>query len=407
MNRPLEQPRSSLRIALLAPPLIRIPPTGYAGTERIVATLALELHARGHAVTVFAAGDSDLPCEVVPVVPRSLWGAGLRGDTSAYLQLAVARVWAEADRFDVIHSHVEHAGLLMARYCATPVISTMHRRLDVGGFAQYIDLMAEVPLVAISESQRRWNPDANWIATIHHGLDFSSTPSSTDPGDYLLLVGRVSREKGVAEAVEVARRTGRRLVMAAKVHEREEQLMFDEVVRPAIDDGTVDWRGEVAGEERDRLMAGAYATLMLGSWPEPFGLVAIESMATGTPVIARRAGGLTETVHHGATGYLVDDLDEAVLAVSLVTRLSRGRVAAYARDRFSAQRMTSLYELAYGEVLAPQGLPASSPQAEIPGSIPVTTIPAGKGEGMPVHTSSRLRRRPARGATLGSQLPTR
>ena len=313
------------------------------------------------------------------MVPRALWGAGLRGDTSAYVQMAVARAWAEADRFDVIHSHVEHAGLLMARYCRTPVVSTMHRRLDVGGLVQYLDLVAEVPLIAISESQRRWNPDANWVATIHHGLDFSSTPSSTESGDYLLLVGRVSREKGVTEAIEVARRTQRRLVMAAKVHEREEQLMFEEVVRPAIDDGTVDWRGEVTGEERDRLMAKAYATLMLGGWPEPFGLVAIESMATGTPVIARRAGGVTETVDHGASGYLVDDIDEAVLAVALVERLSRQRVAAYARDRFSARRMTTLYELAYGEVLQErraQSQPLRETGAELPLNPVSTVVPA-------------------------------
>ena len=168
-----------LRIALVAPPLVRIPPEGYAGTERIVAALAHALHERGHRVTVFASGDSDLPCEVVPVVPHSLWGLGLRGDTTSYLEMSVALAWQEHARFDIIHSHVEQAGFLMSRYCPTPVISTLHKRLDVGGVAELIDLMPDVPLVAISESQRRWNPDANWIATIHHGLDFSSTPTSS------------------------------------------------------------------------------------------------------------------------------------------------------------------------------------------------------------------------------------
>ena len=350
MNGGNEAPRR-LRIGIVAPPLVRIPPRGYAGTERIVAAVALGMHERGHEVTVFASGDSELPCEVVPVVPHSLWGRGLKGDITAYLQMSVALAWEQAARFDIIHSHVEQAGFQMARHCGTPVLTTLHRRMDLGGMAQLVDLMPDVPLVAISESQRRWNPNANWVATIHHGLDFSETPTSLAAGQYLLLVGRVSPVKGVAEAIEVARRTGQRLVMAAKAHEHAERELFDALVRPAIDEGVVDWRGEVAGEERDRLMAGASATLMLGAWPEPFGLVAIESMATGTPVIARRAGGVTETVEHGATGFLVDDVDEAVLAVERVATLRRDRIAAYARGRFSADRMTALYEQAYAALL--------------------------------------------------------
>ena len=272
-----------MRIGLVAPPLLRIPPKGYAGTERIVAALAIALQKRGHQVTVFASGNSDLPCDVVPVVPHSLWGKGLRGDTTSYLEMSVALAWEMSGQFDILHSHVEQAGFLMARYCRTPVVSTLHKRVDTGGVAELIDLMPDVPLVAISDSQRRWNPRANWLATIHHGLDFSLTPMSMRGGAYLLLVGRVSPDKGVVEAIDVARRSGRTLVMAAKVHEVDEQAMFDAVVRPAIDEGIVDWRGEVDGEERDRLMAGAFATLMLGAWPEPFGLVAIEIDGDGHP----------------------------------------------------------------------------------------------------------------------------
>jgi glycosyltransferase involved in cell wall biosynthesis len=341
-----------LRIGIIAPPFVAVPPPGYAGTERIVATIARGLHEHGHRVTVFASGDSDLPCEVVPVVPQALWRTGQRGDPAAWLEMCVARAWDEAGRFDIIHSHVETAAFLMARHCGTPVVTTLHKRLDTGGVADLIDLFPDVPLVAISDSQRRWNERANWVATIHHGLDFSATPSSDRPGDYLLLVGRVSPEKGVAEAIEVATRTGRRLVMAAKVYEPEEEALFEAVVRPAIKAGVVDWRGEVATRERDRLMAGALATLMLGGWPEPFGLVAIESMATGTPVIARRAGGCVETIDHGVSGFLVDDIEEAILAVGRVEGLRRDRIAAYARGRFSAERMTSLYEAAYSRILA-------------------------------------------------------
>ena len=218
----------------------------------------------------------------------------------------------------VIHSHLDADGLLIARGTSTPFVATLHGRLDASGVSELIKAMPDVPLISISDSQRRWNEDANWVATIHHGLDFSAAPVSDAPGDYLLLVGRVMPEKGIAEAIEVARQTGIRLVMAAKVKHPDERALFEAVVQPAIDDGVVDWRGEIGAEERDSLMAGALATLMLGAWPEPFGLVAIESMATGTPVIGRRAGALVETVRHGTTGYLVDDVSEAVLAVSRV-----------------------------------------------------------------------------------------
>lgn len=354
-----------LRIALLSPPFLPVPPPGYAGTERVVGVIAQGLHDRGHHVTLFAPGDSEVPYELVPSVPHSLWRNGHRGDASSYIEGTVALAWEQAARFDIIHSHLDTAGFTLARHCGTPVLTTLHRRLDTGGAAALIDAFPDVPLVSISDSQRRWNPDANWVATIHHGLDFSATPMNATAGEYLLLVGRIAAEKGVAEAIEVARRSEHRLVIAAKVYDPKERQMFERLVQPAIDDGTVDWRGEVDAAQRDELMAGAYATLMLGAWPEPFGLVAIESMATGTPVIARRAGANTETVQHGSTGYLVDDIDEAVLAVSKAAMLDRGHVAAYARGRFSAERMVWLYEQAYASVMGAY-LPGSGQVQEAP-----------------------------------------
>jgi glycosyltransferase involved in cell wall biosynthesis len=339
--------QDALRIGIIAPPVVPLPPTTYAGTERIVASLAVGLHERGHRVTVFASGDADLPCEVVPVVPRALWNEGYTGEVPVYLEMAVARAWDEIDRFDVMHSHVETEGFLLARHAPIPVVTTLHRRLDINGVADYIDALPMIPLVAISDSQRRWNPDANWVATVHHGLDFSRTASSTRPGDYMLIVGRVSPEKGIAEAIELATRTGLRLVVAAKIREPGEHEMFDAVVKPAIDAGIVEWRGEIDTTERDRLMAGALTTLMLGGWPEPFGLVAIESMATGTPVIGRRAGGLTEIIDHGVTGYLVDDVQEAEFAVKRIGSLSRDRISSTTRQRFSVERMVDDYEAVY------------------------------------------------------------
>jgi len=349
LTPPLVKP---LRIALLSPPFLPVPPPGYAGTERVVGVLAQGLHERGHSVTLFAPGDSEVPYELVPSVPHSLWRNGHRGDASSYIEATVGLAWEHAARFDLVHSHLDTAGFTMARHCGTPVLTTLHRRLDTTGAADMIDAFPDVALVAISDSQRRWNPTANWIATIHHGLDFSATPKSSDPGDYLLLVGRIAREKGIEEAIELAERTERRLVIAAKVYDRREQRLFDAVVRPHLKKGVIDWRGEVDPAQRDELMAGALATLMLGAWPEPFGLVAIESMATGTPVIARRAGANTETVQHGMSGFLVDDIDEAVLAVSRVGGLDRAQVASYARETFSVERMVTQYEQAYAEVLA-------------------------------------------------------
>jgi glycosyltransferase involved in cell wall biosynthesis len=352
-------PRALMRIGLIAPPLLALPPVGYAGIERIVSTLATHLHGRGHDLTVFAPGDSELPCEVVPIVPAALWSSGFRGDASAYVAIGVALAWAQSARFDIIHSHVETNGFLLARHCSTAVLTTMHGRLDGSGVPELLEVFNEIPLVAISDSQRRWSPSANWLATVHHGLDFHETPHSDDPGSYLLFVGRVAYEKGISEAIRLARMTGLRLVAAAKVRQSDEEALYREWIVPAAKEGIVDWRGEVDGHERDRLMAGALATLMLGASPEPFGLVAIESMATGTPVIARRAGALTETVDHGSTGFLVDDLQEAQLAVSRASSLDRRRIRAYARGRFSAEIMTDAYERLYDAVTSgarPSGL---------------------------------------------------
>jgi glycosyltransferase involved in cell wall biosynthesis len=344
---------------------------------------------------VFASGDSNVPCELVPVVSDSLWDKGVRGDTTAYLQLSVTLAWEQAERFDLFHSHVEHLGFHMARHCSTPVVTTLHKRLDVGGVAELIDAMPDVPLIAISDSQRRWNPAANWIATIHHGLDFSQTPISTEPGDYLAVVGRISPDKGIVEAIGVARRTGLRLVVAAKCAEPDEVELFESAVRPAIRDGIVEWRGEIDTKERDELLAGALATMMLGAWPEPFGLVAIESMATGTPVIARRAGAVTETIDHGETGFLVDDVHEAVLAINRVHRLRRDRIAAYARGRFSAERMTSLYEQAFAKVLG-QGAAAGEGEPAEPARLSVGSATSRSGVPAPIR---RLREEATRPAT--------
>ncbi len=341
-----------LRIALVAPPMLPVPPPTYAGTERVVAALGDELRERGHEVTLFAPGDSEFDGELVETPEESLWSTGYRGDVSSFINVTLARVWAEAERFDIVHSHVETLGFLFARYCPTPVITTLHGRLDVSGIPELLEEFNDVALVAISDSQRRWSPNANWIATIHHGLRLDQMPFGPVAGDYLAFVGRITPEKGIADCIAVARAAGMKLRIGAKVYDEHEKVHYAEVVEPAIQDGSVEFLGELGPPERDALYAGAAATLMLGAWPEPFGLVAIESMATGTPVIARRAGGLTETIEHGVTGFLVDDVTEASLAIDRVDEVDRAAVRASALERFSPGRMTDGYEAAYREVIA-------------------------------------------------------
>ena len=346
--------KDALRIGVLSPPMLRIPPARYAGTERIVAALVDGLHRRGHQVTLFAPGDSQVECDLVPTIPRSLWSTGYRGDLGAYLNITMAKAWARSDTFDVIHSHLDTAGLPFARWCSTPVVSTLHGRLDGMGHPALLEEFRDVPLVAISESQRRWSPHANWIATIHHGLDLAGAPFGATPGSYLAFIGRIAPEKGVADAIALARATGLPLRVGAKVYDQRERDLFAEVVAPAVEEGVVEFLGEVGPRERDDLVAGALATVMLGAWPEPFGLVAIELMATGTPVIARRAGALPEIIEHGRSGFLVDDLQEAVLAVERANAVDRRLIRQSTLRRFSVERMLDDYERVYRELANPR-----------------------------------------------------
>ena len=343
-------PRRRLRIALVAPPVLPIPPERYAGTERVVAALADGLVARGHHVTLFASGESTAGSETVAVLPKAAWNGRSTGDTSVFAMLAATTALEQADRFDVVHSHVDVMSLPLARLARVPVLTTFHARLDLPGLYEAVLAFGRAPLVAISESQRRWHPTANWVATVPHGLPLQAMPFGAVPGPYLAVVGRATPEKGIAEAIEVAKAASFPLRIAAKAMSTAERSYVETHIRPALGAG-VEYLGEVGSEERDPLFAGARATLMLGAWPEPFGLVAIESLATGTPVIARRAGALAEIIEHGVDGYLVDDLSEARLAVGLVGDLDRSRIRERAIARFSMERMVSAYERIYFDLV--------------------------------------------------------
>jgi glycosyltransferase involved in cell wall biosynthesis len=336
----------SLRIGLVAPPVVRIPPAKYAGTERIVAVLADGLVARGHFVRLFASGDSTAGSETIPVIPEAAWNGHSSGDNGPFAMLAAMSALEHADGLDLFHSHLDVMGLPLVRRASLPVLTTFHARLDLPGIFEAVRAFGDAPLVAISESQRRWHPDANWVATIPHGLPLREMPSSDRAGDYLAVVGRASPDKGIAEAIEVAKAAAVPLRIAAKALDPAERAYVASVITPALGDG-VQFLGELGPTERDPLLAGALATLMLGAWPEPFGLVAIESLATGTPVIARRAGALPEIVAHGIDGFLVDDLREARLAVRLAAGLDRARIRERAIARFDAERMVTAYERLY------------------------------------------------------------
>jgi glycosyltransferase involved in cell wall biosynthesis len=330
--------------------MVPVPPVRYGGTERIVGVLADGLHARGHDVTLYASGDSRVASKLVPVVPRALWRSGYESNPGPFVERAVDMVMNDAAAYDVIHGHLEGRGFELARRSPTPVVTTLHGRLDVGPTASLLETYRDIGLVAISANQRSYKPDANWLATIHNGLPLRDLPFGHGDGGYLLFVGRLAPEKGVPDAIEVARRSGRLLVLAAKAIEPREIALYEAVVAPAAAAGHVRFVGEVGGAARDQLFANAAATLMMGEWPEPFGLVAIESLAAGTPVIARHRGALPEIIEHGTDGFLVVELETAAGFVGRVPDLDRQLIRARALDRFSADRMVDAYAALFERV---------------------------------------------------------
>jgi glycosyltransferase involved in cell wall biosynthesis len=340
----------ALRIGLVAPPLLPVPPPAYGGTERVIHALAEGLHRLGHDVTLFASADSEVSCRLVATVPRACWTGG-SPDVEASFERVLDAVSRHDGRFDVIHSHLERKGFPLAESSRTPVVSTMHGRLDDRLTRAALLAHSTVPLVAISESQQGLAAWANWVGVVRNGLDLDRMPFGSTAGDYLLFVGRIAREKGIIQAIEVARRTRHRLVIAAKVFDATESDLFGAEVGPALRPGRVEYLGEVGPAVRDPLFAGAAATLMLGDWPEPFGLVAIESRASGTPVSALRRGALPEIIEDGVDGFLVDDLEGAERAVVLATSLDRRRIRNRAIRRFSAARMVDDYLAVYGRLI--------------------------------------------------------
>ena len=341
-----------LRIAQVAPPMERVPPEAYGGTERIVHELVTELSRRGHDVTTFAPGDSSVAGSLVPTVPRALRPAGHGGDIGGYVLATMLKTLDRQADFDIIHSHLDWYGLILARASRTPVVSTFHGRLDMPWSR---DVLADRPegLVAISEAQASVHPDVPWTI-VHNGLTLDSAPFERRRSDALVFVGRVTPEKGIVDAIRIAERADRPLKIAAKVGPTPGEQDFNEnVFEPALKaaGSRVEFLGELSGADRDALFARSHAVLMPGSWPEPFGLVAIEALACGAPVIARRVGGLDEIIRDGIDGFFGDDVNEMAFMVDRVSTLNREAIRSSVIDRFSATRMADGYEALYARTL--------------------------------------------------------
>jgi glycosyltransferase involved in cell wall biosynthesis len=346
MSRPL-------RVAHVAPPLERVPPEGYGGTERVIYELLVDLDRRGHSVTTFASGDSKVPGEHVPTVETALRPAGYTGDPMSYFLITVSKVLDRAADFDIIHSHLEWSSFLLARVSPVPVVSTFHGRLDLP-WAEEMFRDAPRGLVAISKNQASTHPEVPWEAVVHNGLTLTNAPFERRRSEDLCFVGRVAPEKGIVEAIEVALAAGRRLRIAAKIAPiGPEREYNDAVFQPALKaaGASIEFLGELTGGDRDQLYAESYASLMPGSWPEPFGLVAIESLACGTPVVARRIGALPEIIRDGVDGFFGDDVTGMAFKVDRVTDLDRAAIRASVLERFSATRMTDRYLEVYRNML--------------------------------------------------------
>ena len=340
-----------LRIAQVAPPLERVPPEAYGGTERIVHELTSELVRRGHDVTVFASGDSDVPTRLVPTVEAALRPAGIESDSGGWFATTVKLVMEHVNEFDVIHSHLEWWSVPLARMSPVPVAATFHGRLDLP-WADRLFEDAPEGMVAISRHQSSTHPDVPWTI-IHNGLTLDHAPFLEEHGEAFCFVGRVDPEKGITEAMEIARRAGRNLRIAAKVGNMATQRgYYEDVFKPALKraGSQVEYLGELKPAERDQLFAESYATLMPGAWPEPFGLVSIESLACGTPVLARRVGALPEIIREGVDGFFGDDAAAMAFYADRLGTLDRRAIRERVIERFSAARMTDRYEELYARM---------------------------------------------------------
>ena len=338
-----------MRIAQIAPLTEAVPPKLYGGTERVIAWLTEELVALGHDVTLFASGDSHTSARL-----EAIWPRALRLDTSVRdpmgLHMAMLeQVRRQSDQFDVLHFHLDYYPFSLFSRQTTPFITTLHGRLDLPEHQPVFTTFSSMPVISISNSQRRPVPQAGWVKTIYHGLPADLlTPKPVRPS-YLAFLGRISPEKSVDRAIRIAERCGLPIKIAAKV-DKADRDYFEEQIRPLMSLPFVEYLGEINDAQKPEFLSGAIALLVSIDWPEPFGLVMIEAMACGTPVIAFNRGSVPEIVEDGLTGFIVEDETSAVGAVGQLSTLSRERVRARFDERFTARRMANEYLAVYRQL---------------------------------------------------------
>ncbi len=340
-----------MRIAQVAPLAEAVPPRLYGGTERVVSWLTEELVAQGHEVTLFASGDSMTRATLVPCVRQGLRLSGIRDQTASLLVMLDA-VRRRADEFDIIHFHVDLLQHPLFQGLEHKCLTTLHGRLDLPDYHPVYDAFPDMPLVSISRSQRQVAPPRmSWIRTIYHGLPASVCPFNPCGGGYLAFLGRISPEKRPDRAIEIATRAGIPIRIAAKV-ERADEDYFVQCVRPLLGHPLVEFVGEIGEQDKASFLGNARTLLFPIDWPEPFGLVMIEAMSTGTPVIAWPHGSVPEVIQDGRNGWIVDSVEEAVRAVERAVTHPRALVRQAFEERFTAERMAKEYVTAYEEVLA-------------------------------------------------------
>lgn len=339
-----------MRIAQIAPLYETVPPKGYGGTERVVSWLTEELVSMGHDVTLFATGDSVTNARLVEGTPKALREMNGYGDALAHHYLLIEKLMQQADQFDIIHAHLDYLPFPALRANKLASVTTLHGRLDLPSLAPLYREFFDMPLVSISNSQREPLSFANWQSTVYHGLPHKLYEFNAEPSDYLLFLGRICPEKGVDKAIEIAARAKMHLKIAAKVDPVDVEY-YENTIKPLIEKGDVDFIGEASQDQKNDLIGNAKGMLFPIMWPEPFGLVMIEAMACGTPVIAFNCGSVPEVMEHGISGFICETVDQAVEHVRDIDKLSRAACRERFDQRFSVTAMAKGYLNVYNQVI--------------------------------------------------------
>ncbi len=342
-----------MRIAQVAPLYESVPPRLYGGTERVVSWLTEELVREGHEVTLFASGDSLTNARLVPGCSRALRLDSRCVDPLAHHVNLLERVTQYKDEFDIVHFHIDYLHFCMSRRESLRQVTTLHGRLDIPDLVPLYREFYEMPVVSISDAQRTPLPWLNWHGTVHHGMPENVLQPCSDSGKYLAFLGRVSPEKGLDAAIEIALRAGMPLKVAAKV-DRADKEYFESHIKPMLNSELIEFVGEISDSEKNEFLGNAIAFLFPINWSEPFGIVLIESLACGVPVVAYPRGSVPEIIENGTSGFLVNNVDEAADALGNIAAIERKKCRESFELRFSAKRMAHDYLNIYQRIAKPE-----------------------------------------------------